>query len=71
MMLIWKTPAKIRLRWLQNPDTVNMKLAMLWTFRCLKTVFPPTMTARGNMTGSTRTVPTMDSFCGIRKTKLT
>lgn len=54
-----------------KPDTVNMKLAMLWTFRCLKTVFPPTMTAQGNMTGSTRTVPTMGSFCGIRKIKLT
>ena len=54
-----------------KPDTVNMKLAMPWTFHCLKMVFLPTMTAQGNMTGSTKTVPTMGSFCGIRKIKPT
>lgn len=50
------------------PDTANTKVAMPWTSPCTPTGCSTTMTAPGNMPGSTRTVRTTAMYCAMQRT---
>lgn len=50
------------------PDTANTKAAMPWTFPCTPTGCSTTMTAPGNMPGSTRIVRTTAMYCAMQRT---
>lgn len=50
------------------PDTANTKAAMPWTSPCTPTGCSTTMTAPGNMPGSTRIVRTTAMYCAMQRT---